>query len=543
MRTVLLVTAGALLSIAWSASLAQPRLAVVVVVDQMRTSYLEDFAHDFGHGFGRLREQGSVFINANHDHALTETAAGNVTIVTGTYPSRHGVVGNDIWDRHTRQLRGAVLDSEHGMVGAVRRSGRSPWRMLRSTVGDWLKQQSPESKVFGVSLKDRSAVFLAGQHSDGAYWYDERAGNFVTSDFYRDALPDWVERFNAAARVDDYFARSWTRLFAKAHYSRGAAVERGSAEDYPPFPHVIVGDDTQTPDRRFYGRFRLTPFSDLVTLEFAQALIEAEQLGADAATDLLAIGLSASDYIGHRYGPLSDEVHDHYARLDGYLGEFLAYLDARIGTDNYTVVLTADHGVAAVPERIAEHGQTAVRIHWDELLAQIEPVIADAHRRGIVSAIPELRYEFGVIFDFGDANVPVSESDALAALVAEELEYNSFVLAAFTHRELREGDGGGSPWFDLYGRSFHPDRAPDVIVHVTEDHLITNRRVGTTHISPHAYDRDVPLIFAGPGIEGREYRQPVRTVDIAPTLAVLLGLEVPPDLDGRDLSPLLRAAD
>ena len=162
MRTVSLVVTALLLAIPWTASLAQPRLAVVIVVDQMRASYLHDFEHDFEHGFGRLREQGSVFINASHDHALTETAAGNVTVVTGVYPSRHGVVGNDIWDRHTRQLRGAVLDSKHAMVGAVRRSGRSPWRLLRSTVGDWLKEQSPESKVFGVSLKDRSAVFLSG---------------------------------------------------------------------------------------------------------------------------------------------------------------------------------------------------------------------------------------------------------------------------------------------------------------------------------------------------------------------------------------------
>lgn len=250
----------------------------------------------------------------------------------------------------------------------------------------------------------------------------------------------------------------------------------------------------------------------------------------------MTIGLSASDYIGHRYGPSSDEVHDHYARLDRYLGEFFEYLDERVGANGYTVALSADHGVVSVPERVAAQGKAAARIHWDEIVAQLEPVVADAHRRGQIASIPTLRYEFGVIFDYGEVDVSVSESDALAALVADQLDDHPLILDAFTHKQLREGDSGDSPWFDLYERSFHPDRAPDVVVHVREDHLITNRRTGTTHVSPHAYDRHVPLIFAGPGIEGREYRQRVRTVDIAPTLAGLLGIEVPPDIDGKALT-------
>ena len=535
MRTLLLLAASTLSALSWSDAVAQPRLVVVIVVDQMRASYLEEFGASFDGGFARLRERGAVFLSANHDHALTETAPGNVTVVTGTHPSRHGVVGNEIWDRQAAQLMGAVLDPDRTMVGAVRRSGRSPWRMLRSTLGDWLKASSPESRVFGVSLKDRTAVFLAGHTADGAYWYDERAGNFVTSDYYRDALPDWVAEFNAAGTVDAYFRANWSPLAGLAPHASDRNLHRGSADDYPPFPHLIVGDADE-PDRRFYARFRLTPFADLLTLDFAEALIEAEQLGVDGAPDLAFIGLSASDYIGHRYGPTSNEIRDHYARLDGYLGGFFNHLDEQIGPDEYVVVLTADHGVSTIPERIAAQGGAGARIHEDDILAEIEPVVADAHRRGLIESMPTLRYEFGVIFDFGEADVSQAQSDSLAALVAAELSGHPFVSATFTHQQLREGIDAGSPWFGLYERSFHPDRAPDVVAHVRENHLITDRRLGTSHSSPYAYDRHVPLIFTGPGISAGEHAEAVRTVDVAPTIAALLGIAPPSDIDGKVLT-------
>ena len=521
---------------------AQPRLAVVVIVDQMPVRYLSEFAADFHGGFARLLENGAVMENAYHDHALTETSPGNSTIVTGVFPSRHAVVGNDIWDRELGKLLNAVIDPRTAMVGATRQSGRSPWRLQRTTVGDWLKATSPESLVFGVSLKDRTAVFTAGQNPNGAYWYDERAGNFATSDFYRSDLPSWVDAFNAERRVDAYYDTSWTRLAPSDRVEHAAPSPGLAAADYPPFPHLLTGD-ADVPDRRFFARFRLTPFADLLTLDFARALIEAERLGADSAPDILFVGLSASDYIGHRYGPQSDEVHEHYLRLDGYLGDFLNYLDERFGHDNYIIVLSSDHGVLTVPERTAAEGTSAARIHWDVLLDELAPVVDDAYRRGIISSVPKLRYEYGVIFDFGEADVPRAQSDALADIVAAQLNRHPFVLKAYTHRELREGRDDGSPWFELYLHSFVASRAPDVVVHVRENHLITDRAVGTTHVSPHEYDRHVPLIFAGAAIGAARYREFVRTVDVAPTLATLLEIEAPSDLDGHDISRIIRAAD
>jgi len=520
---------------------AQPRLAVVIVVDQMRADYLAEYGSEFDGGFRRLTEHGAVFSSAYHDHALTETSPGHSTIVTGVFPSRHGVIGNEIWDRGRGELMNTVIDPETAMVGAQRRSGRSPWRLERTAIGDWLKASSPRSKVFGVSLKDRSAVFLAGQRPDGAYWYDERAGTFVTSSFYRDALPEWVIAFNATEPVKQYFGQYWSPLDTGSASSRPDRWGRGSSDDYPTFPHAMVGDG-ESPDRRFYTRFRLTPFADLLTLEFTERLIEAEHLGDDDDVDLLLIGLSASDYIGHRYGPGSAELRDHYLRLDDYLGDFFEYLDERIGEGGYLTVLSSDHGALPVPERLAEHGDRGSRIHWDTLLEQLEPVVARAQQTGVVSSLPTLHYEFGVIFEFGDVAVSQSEVDALADIVATQLNRHPLVLEAFTHKQMREHDDRGSPWFDLYARSFYPTRAPDVIVHVREDNLITDRPVGTTHVSPHEYDRHVPLIFAGAGIAAGQQSDAVRTADIAPTLAALLGIGAPADLDGRDFSRMIQDA-
>jgi len=512
---------------------AQPRLAVVVVVDQMRAGFLTEYADDFDGGFARLTREGAVFEDAFHDHAVTATAPGHATIVTGTYPSRHGVIGNQIWSYERDELRNIVLDDAVAMVGTERLSGRSPHTLMRSALGDWLKEQRPAGRVFAVSLKDRAAVFAAGQRPDGVYWYDERAGNFVTSNYYVDALPQWVERFNDLDWVDPYFGESWTPSFADGH--ERLAHDGVDGASFSSFPHLLVGN-AETPDRRFYARFRLTPFADRMTLDFAEALVDAEGLGSDDTPDLLLIGLSAADYIGHEYGPWSEETHDHYARLDGYLGDFFAFLDDRLGSDSYTLVLTADHGVMPIPEEMESLGIPAGRTLADTLLADIEPVVREAVSRGVVPVMPQLGYIFGVVFDFDDAAVSEAQVAALAGLVAARLRSRRDVAAAYTAAELAADSAETDRWIGRYRRSFYPGRAPDVMVHPIENYLITPEESGATHGSPYDYDSHVPLMFAGRGITPGKYSGSVPTVDIAPTLAALLGIAAPDDLDGRDFS-------
>jgi predicted AlkP superfamily pyrophosphatase or phosphodiesterase len=519
---------------------AQPKLAVVIVVDQMRAGFLTEFAEDFDGGLARLTRDGAVFTGAFHDHALTATAPGHATIATGTYPSRHGVIGNQIWSYELDRLRNIVLDANVATVGMERRSGRSPHTLMRSGLGDWLKAQSPDSKVFAVSLKDRAAVFAGGQQPDAVYWYDNLAGNFVTADYYVGALPAWVERFNELDWVDPYFGEAWVPSFDDGH-DRLAHVGVDGAS-FSEFPHVLVGD-AETPDRRFYSRFRLTPFADRMTLDFAEALIDAEQLGTDDTPDVLFIGLSAADYIGHRYGPWSEETHDHYARLDQYLGEFLAFLDDRVGRDRYTLALTADHGVMPIPEQMASLGLKAGRTLAEDVLADLEPVVRAAVERGVVPVMPRLGYIFGVVFDFDDADVSARQIDALATIVAEHLRARPDVASAYTTAELQAESGMHDPWLGRHQRSFYPGRAPAVTVNAIENHLITPEERGATHGSPYAYDARVPLIFLGDGIAPGEYRGDVRTVDIAPTLATLLGIEPPDDLDGHDVSAKFTSVD
>jgi predicted AlkP superfamily pyrophosphatase or phosphodiesterase len=533
MRIVLLATTAILFSIPCADSLAQPRLAVVIVVDQMRADFLTEFTEDFDDGFARLTRDGAVFTNAFHDHALTATAPGHATIATGTHPSRHGVVGNQIWSYERDRLRNIVLDSSVAMVGTERLSGRSPHTLMRSAIGDWLKAQHADSKVFAVSLKDRAAVFAAGQRPDGVYWYDERAGNFVTSDYYVNALPLWVERFNDLDWVDPYFRSSWSPSFDEGH----DRLTHGSAHGatFSGFPHMLVGESDER-DRFFYGRFRRTPFADRMTLDFAEALIDAEQLGVDATPDLLMIGLSAADYIGHRFGPWSEETHDHYARLDDYLGEFMGHLDREVGRDQYVLVLSADHGVMPIPEQMVSLGLAAGRTVSDDLLADLEPIVRAAVERGVVPVMPRLGYIYGVVFDFDDAEVSETQINALTDLVAEYLRSRPDVATAFTAAELTAGSATNDPWLSRYQHSFYPGRAPAVIVHPVEDHLISPEERGASHGTPYAYDARVPLIFLGDGIAPGKYEGEVRTVDVAPTVAALLGIAPPPDLDGKTLT-------
>ncbi len=518
-----------------------PRLVVVIAVDQMRADYLDRFAANYEGGLRRLRVDGAVFTDGHQDHALTQTAPGHATIATGVYPSRHGLVANEFWDRTLQQAVGAVADSTTGLVGVDGRAGSSPSRLLRSGLGDWLKSQSSGSKVAAVSIKDRAAILMSGMRPDVAFWADLRTGQFVTSNYYLPALPAWAAEFNSAGAVTRYNGTVWTKLRADAVYDESPWPELAGRDpaSYSMFPHPL-GTPGEAPDRRFLAAHRSSPYADLVTLNFARELFEHENFGRDEVPDLLFIGLSAADYIGHRYGPYSHEIHDHFLRLDGYLGDFFEFLDEQVGPDDYVVALSADHGALPVPEQLAELGVDASRIHPDELVAFVKPVVEAAFARGEIAAMPEIDYQAGPVFDFSGQPPSPEVLDALQLAVAARLLQHPLVAAAYTYNDQLRGSIEDDDWADSFGRSFHPDRAPDVTIKLRENQLLRPAITGTGHGSPYRYDTHVPIVFLGAGIAAGQHPGRVQTTDIAPTLARILEIEAPDDLDGRDLYESIR---
>ncbi len=508
-----------------------PRLVVVIAVDQMRPDYLDRFDDRFTGGLARLLRDGAVFTDAYQDHALTETAPGHAAISTGAFPSRNGIMQNNWYDRSTHRTVYSFDDPAAPIVGIPDAPGRSPANMKTTALGDWLKRRSPRSRVFSVAIKDRAAIAMGGKRPDGVYWYYAATGHFVTSVYYRSDYPEWVSQFNAAEPAAAYNGRHWERLYAESTYV--ASREDDFAPEYDSgsstFPHLIEAREEDGGWQRFYDRiFLRSPFADEVTLAFARELVTNERLGADERPDILFIGLSAADYVGHAYGPYSQEVEDFYLRLDLQLDSLFVFLDQTVGRANYAVTLTADHGVMTMPEESARRGFRAARASRRALDTLVMQALAAD------TTAPAITMSGGVVMEFPPGTGEQNQVDA-RRMMAMALRQSPAVLEAYTSDELVAGPDSTRPYFDAYRRSYYLGRSADVMIVPREDILITNSPNGTSHGSPHPHDTHVPLLFAGPGIAPGRHAQRVRTVDIAPTLAALLGVRPAGAIDGRVL--------
>jgi len=527
-----------------------PRLAVVISIDQMRADFLERFRPYFtAGGFRRLLAEGVNFENCHYTHAITKTAPGHATILSGVHANVHGVIGNDWLDRTTFLSGNSVEDVDSPLVGLPHRlgrypnpiraakSGRSPRNFLGTTVGDALKAHyGAGAKVFGVGDKDRSAILLSGPKADGAYWTEE--GIFVTSTYYRPELPGWVQEFNAAQGAPAQFGQVWDRLLDPAVYDRvqgpddapGEQPEDGLPTTFP--KKVDGGKPTITPV--YYNAYDHAPWSNDFVIGLALRLIEVEQLGQDAIPDLLGIGLSQTDKVGHAYGPDSHEVMDSYLRLDRSLADFLIALDSRVGLANCVIVLTSDHGVAPLPEKVRrEQGEAAAR--------RIELGKIDAAvKMGLNAAFGPL--PTGQYWTVRDGNgfrlnpVALQAMQLPAARVGSELKAlllaDPDFAAVYTREELTD-DAPLDAFGEMMRLSFFPARSPDVLFILQPNYLM--RKLGADHGTPYAYDTHVPQLWRGPGITPGFRTEPVKVEDIAPTLAGLLGVDLPPEAKGRRL--------
>jgi hypothetical protein len=529
---------------AW-ADQTPPRLAVVISVDQMRADYFERFGPYFGaDGFNRLTSQGAWFQNCHYQHALTITAPGHATILSGVNANVHGVIANDWKESKTLIDGNSVEDVSSPLVGITpqgpqaAKSGRSPRNFLGTTVGDRLKERyGAKAKVFGVADKDRSAILMSGARADGAYWGED--ARFVTSTYYRRELPDWVKAFNAAHPPEADYGRIWDRLLDPALYDKVQGPDRavgeytGKGDPTGTFPKRMDGGAPgPTPD--FLWALDYAPWNNDFVVEFAEKLIEVEQLGADETPDLLCVGFSQTDRVGHSYGPDSHEVMDSYLRLDRTIAGFLSFLDTKIGRKNYVVVLTADHGVGSIPEQVRQKQGAAAggRIEGAKLVAHVKSALEAAFG-------PPPADSWWVIRDSGGfrLNPRALEAKNLSpARAAGEIRQALLTFPGIAAAWTREQMLGREPLGDYGERmrlSYHAERSPDVVFMTRPNWL-----VGTTpasHGTPYEYDSHVPQLWFGAGIRPGARTEPVAVEDIAPTLAALLGVTLPPEAKGKRL--------
>ena len=539
-RVMLALVAGFPISVAASEP-EKPALVVVIAVDQLGSGVFEQHRSRFVGGLKRLASEGVVFPNAYQSHAATETCPGHSTILTGRHPAATGIVANAWYDRASGKSIYCVFDPGHPVPGREGQ-GRGPVNLKVSTLGEWLKAADPRARVFGVSGKDRSAIMMTGRGADGVYWWDDELG-FNTSVAEKDdasagraPLDDFNTKMFAGWRVDP---PDWRIADVRCLELAGRRTygDLTLAHEIPP-TGWDAGADTNlfaTKARRHW--FKASPLLDYVTLELAGSLIERHGLGKGEATDLLAISLSATDYIGHRYGNQGPEMCDNLAHLDHMLGEFLDKIDAL--DVPFVVVLTADHGSVDAAERVNERGIEAQRINTDALVREV----GGAVQSSLALAANPIVGDGQQLFLVSRGDDPARRQRILEAVIAEldgrpEVEH-VFPAAQIARTKL----SGSRPADELtlaerYAQSYDPERSGDVIVTFKPNASLGYPDMAGDYISGHGspwnYDRRVPIIFWWPGAQAFEQSLPVATVDIAPTLAAILGIQTP-GVDGRCL--------
>lgn len=528
-----LAALAALLGAAGAAAQAPPRLVLLLVVDQLRPEALDPARPG---GLGRLAREGRVFVDALLDHAATETCPGHAAIATGRHPGRVGIPGNQWVDAARGALVWCVEDPAADAHTFGTRLGRSPRLLRTDALGDWLRAARPESRVHAVSGKDRGAIPLGGRRPAGAFWLEPEALGFTTSRYYAARLPAWLERFNAVAL--------WEGLPARWQHADGSSANGARPDDSPgeaplfgrTSGHPVLGLDR----RQTLETLSFTPFLDRATLDLARVLVAEEALGADATPDLLALSLSATDRVGHLYGPGSQEVHDLLQRLDAWLGELLEFLEARTAGGGLLVALTSDHGVLELPEWGAATGGGECpvpggRVDARALGARLEQRLAERFGEpGLKHATWMLQAGFELSVNRPLAAARGVDAARVAQAAGEILTAEPGVARTWSVEERRAGRGP-TPFAPLYQRAFDPERSGDLAVQPVRDCLLSPFPTGTSHGSPYLYDREIPLVFWGAGVRPGRVRGRASAVDVAPTLAARLAVPAPPDLDGRVL--------
>ena len=519
---------------------AGPRLVVMISVDQLSAERMAALAPRFKGGLARLLKEGVVFDKAYHAHASTETGPGHSVLLTGKHPGSTGIPENEWFDPALGREVYCVEDPLNPVLGHPA-AGASPKHFRAHTVGEWLRAASRDNRSFAVTGKDRSAILMAGRQADGVYWWDPAVG-FTTSAFYAPALPAWLQAYDAKLMAD-LKGRTlvWEALDGKAHAVEAGPIGAGLPWGLPKGIKVPGQEMTKA------GLFNASPFFDQAILAAAEALMKAEKLGHGRGTDLLALGLSATDYVGHRYGTGGPEMEDQLLRLDLLLAGFLKQVKAL--DPRALVVLSADHACADFPERLQAEGKLpkdqAFRL--DPRATVLAPLNAHLKERFQLQgdALLKASDPRNLSFDLAVLRAAGADLAAVAQTAAAWMKAQSFVreslpaaeLAAIAMDSLKGRDPESLTMKERLRLSYTPGLGGHVLSAFAPHILFIPPSFTATHGSPHDYDRHVPLVFWG-AFKARRVTTPVSTVDLAPTLAGALGLAVPEPVDGlaRDLA-------
>ncbi len=492
----LILMAGSLLS----AAPKKPKLVVAIVIDQFRYDYLTRYRADYHGGFDLLLTKGARFTNARYQHFPTVTAVGHSIFLSGAMPALSGIIANAWYDREAGIEVTSVSDPQTSLVGGPPGPGSSPRRMLVDTVGDELKiADNSQSRVIGISLKDRAAILPAGHMANAAYWFDSKSGNFVSSTYYFEEVPSWVKEANAARPADRYAGETWL-----GH----KMPQRG----------------------QLYSALEATPYGNDLVEAFAERALAGEQLGQRGVTDLLAVSFSSNDYVGHAYGPDSPEARAISAATDELLGKLFAALDRAVGLDNVLVVLTADHGVAPVPEVNQARHMPGGRMPNGIIAKTVQETLSKKYGAfdWITASLESVIYLNRELIAV--RKLDLAEVERTAAEALRELPH---VFRVYTGAQLATGQALEDPVGRMAMNGYFPRRGADLEV-LTDPYWIIGS-TGTTHGLPFGYDTHVPVIFLGPGIRAGEYDNNIAPNDIAPTLATILRVETPSGSFGRVL--------
>ena len=520
-------------------NLQRPKLVVGIVVDQMRWDFLYRYydRYDANGGFKRMLNQGFSCENTLIPYAPTVTAPGHTTIYTGSVPAIHGIAGNLWWDEAQQREVYCTEDKTVKTVGSTTVAGlQSPKNLLVTTICDELRLATNfQSKVIGVAAKDRGAIVTAGHSANAAYWYDAGVGKWITSTYYMNDLPQWVKDLNEKKLVDKYYEKGWSTMYPVNTYTQ-------STSDDKPYETKGIGTGFPYDLKKFIGKsysaILSTPHGNTFTIDMAKAAIEGENLGADAITDILALSFSSPDYIGHGYGPNSMEQEDDFLRLDKDLGDFLNYLDSKIGQGQYTIFLSADHGVAHVPGFMKEHKLPGGFFIEGAVLEQLNQQLKDKFDQ-VNLALNISNYQLVLNNKVINADRKLNR-DEIVATAIDFLSKQEAVLRVFDLRKLGQTPMPGKIK-EMTENGYFPARGGDIQIIFKANYIESfGSGTGTTHGMWNPYDAHIPLLWYGWGIKPGKTNRETYMTDIAPTLAALLHIQMPSGTVGKVITEVIK---